>query len=102
VPSAPGSPEQQANFARLAFNTIGGIKDIQLTMSEPVRINDQAGFETVARAKDLASGSNLMVVQWLRFSAPLSLQIVGISRAEIWDRELARLRTIRDGIALKQ
>jgi hypothetical protein len=102
VPSAPGNTEQRANFARLAFNTIGGIKDIQMTMSEPVRINDQEGFETVARAKDSATGSNLMVVQWLRFNDPLSLQFVGISRAEIWDHELARLRTIRDSIRLKR
>jgi hypothetical protein len=101
VPGSPGTLEQRANFARLAFNTIGGIKDIQMTMSEPIRINDQEAFETVARAKDAANGSNLMVVQWLRFGDTLSLQIVGISRAEIWDRELARLRTIRDSITFK-
>jgi hypothetical protein len=101
VPGSPGTTEQRADFARLAFNTIGGIKDIQMTMSEPIRIDDQEAFETVARAKDAANGANLMVVQWLRFGSGLSLQIVGISRAEIWDRELARLRTIRDSITLK-
>jgi hypothetical protein len=101
VPGSPGTTEQRADFARLAFNTIGGIKDIQMTMSEPIRIDDQEGFETVARAKDSANGANLMVVQWLRFGNGLSLQIVGISRAEIWDRELARLRTIRDSITPK-
>ncbi len=101
VPGSPGSTGQRADFARLAFNTIGGIKNIQMTMSEPVRIADQEGFESVARAKDSATGSDLMVVQWLRFGGNLSLQIVGISRAPIWERELARLRTIRDSIALK-
>jgi hypothetical protein len=101
VPNSPGSVEERADFARLAFGTIGGIKNIQMTMSEPVRIDEGEGFETVARAKDGANGADLMVVQWLRFGNAQSLQIVGISRAEIWDRELARLRTIRDSIAFK-
>lgn len=101
VPNSPGSPQQRADFARLAFNTVGGIKDIQMTMSEPVRLGDQEGFETVAHAKDAANGADLMVVQWLRFGGGLSLQFVGISRAEIWNRELSRLRTIRDSIAFK-
>jgi hypothetical protein len=101
VPGAPSSTEQRADFARLAFESIGGIKDIQMTMSEPVRLDDQEGFETVARAKDAANSSDLMVVQWLRFGGGQSLQIVGISRADIWDRELPRLRTIRDSIAFK-
>jgi hypothetical protein len=102
VPGAPSGTEQRADFARLAFNTIAGIKDVQMTMSEPVRLDDQEGFETVAHAKDAANNSSLMVVQWLRFAGNLSLQIVGVSRAEIWDRELPRLRTIRDSVALKQ
>jgi hypothetical protein len=40
-------------------------------------------------------------VQWLRFGDNEFLQIVGISRAAIWERELSRLRTLRDSIVLK-
>lgn len=101
VPGAPSGTEERTNFARLAFGSIAGIKDVQMTMSEPVRIDDQEGFETVAHAKDAANGADLMVVQWLRFGSSESLQMVGISRADIWDRELSRLRTIRDSIAFK-
>jgi len=101
VPNAPAGTQDRITFARLAFGSIGGIKDVQLTMSEPVRINNAEGFETVAHAKDAANGSDLMVVQWLRFGSSITLQIVGISRAAIWDRELPRLRTIRDGVAFR-
>jgi hypothetical protein len=101
VPGGPSPGQPRADFARFAFNTIGGIKDVQFTMSEPVRLNDQEGFETVAHAKDAGTGADLMVVQWLRFGESEFLQIVGISRAAIWDRELSRLRTLRDSIVLK-
>jgi hypothetical protein len=101
VPGGPSDTQDRINFARIAFGSIGGLKDVQMTMSEPVRINDQEGFETVAHAKDAANGSDVMVVQWLRFGNGISLQIVGISRAAIWSSELARLRTIRDSVAFR-
>jgi hypothetical protein len=101
VPGGPSDTDRRFDFARLAFGSIGGIKDVQFTMSEPVRINDREGFETVAHAKDVANGSDLMVVQWLLFGNGSTLQIVGISRAAIWDRELARLRAIRDSVSFR-
>ena len=67
VPSVPTGNEERANFARYAFNSIAGIKDIHLTMSEPVRMDNQQGFETVAQAKDANTSVDVMVVQWLRF-----------------------------------
>jgi hypothetical protein len=101
-PGGPSSdPDHRANFARTAFASIGGIKDVHLTMAEPIRIDSQEGFETVASAKDAGTGANLMVVQWLRFSGNEFLQMIGISRAEIWDTELSRMRTMRDSITLK-
>jgi hypothetical protein len=101
VPGAPSTTDDKISFARLAFSSIGGIKNVQFTMSEPVRLADQEGFETVAHAKDATTGTDLMVVQWLRFGGSATLQFVGISRAEIWDRELSRLRTIRDSITFR-
>jgi hypothetical protein len=101
VPGGPSAGQARTDFARFAFGTIGGIKDVQLTMSEPVRLDDQEGFETVAHAKDATTGADLMVVQWLRFGVSEFLQVVGISRAPIWERELSRLRTLRDSIVLK-
>ena len=101
APGGPSDPGQRANMARDAFNSIDGIKDRQVTMAEPVRINGQEAFETVASAKDASTGGKVMVVQWLRFGNGAFLQMIGVSRAEIWDKELPRLRTIRDGIAFK-
>lgn len=102
VPGGPAAGQEQSDFARLAFNTIGGIKDVQFTMSEPVRLDQTRGFETVAHAKDATTGSDLMVVQWLRFvGSDAFLQMVGISRVPVWERELSRLRTVRDSIVMK-
>ncbi len=101
APGGPSDPNQRANLAHDAFNSIDGIKDKQVTMAEPVRINGQEAFETVASAKDVSTGANLMVVQWLRFGGGAFLQMIGVSRAEIWDKELPRLREIRDGITFK-
>jgi len=42
-----------------------------------------------------------MVVQWLRFGRGSFLQMVGISRAAIWEDELSRLRTMRASIEVK-
>jgi hypothetical protein len=98
MPGAPGEPEQRMAYARDAFDTIAGIKDVQITMAEPVNIDNQKGFETVASAKETTGGSALMVVQWLRFGETNTLQMVAISRADVWDTELSRLRTMRDSI----
>jgi hypothetical protein len=101
VPSAPTDSTERADLARYAFNSIAGIKDIHLTMSEPVRINNQQGFETVAQAKDANTNGDVMVMQWLRFDGGRFLQMVAISRANVWSTELPRLRTIRDSIVSK-
>jgi hypothetical protein len=101
VPGGPQDTSDQAGFARFAFGTIGGIKDVQITMSEPVRIENQQEFETVAQAKDAITGIDIMVVQWLRFGGNGFLQMVGIARADLWNSELSRLRALRDSIGLK-
>lgn len=101
MPGGPSGDDDRGNFARFAFNTIGGIKDIHLTMSEPVRIDNQEAFETVAQAKDADAGNNVMVVQWLRFESGGFLQMVGIARTSVWPAELPRLRAIRDSTAFR-
>jgi hypothetical protein len=101
VPAASSDKDARANFARAAFGSIGGIKDVQITMAEPVRLEHQDGFETVAHAKDAGSGADLMVVQWLRFGGGSTLQMVGIARSSIWQDELSRLRTMRASIDVK-
>ena len=101
VPGGPAEPDQHANFAKLSFNEIGGIKNVHVTVSEPLRIGGQSGYQTMAEAKDAQSGADLMVVQWLRFGSSGYLQTVGIARADSWTSTLTRLRTVRDSVELK-
>jgi hypothetical protein len=101
MPGGPSEPDDRATFARLAFTEIGGIKDVHVTMSEPLRIGGQYGYQTMAEAKDARTGSNIMVVQWLRFGGSGYLQMIGIARADGWTSVLSRLRTVRDSIEPK-
>ena len=101
IPGGPQEPDDRANFAKLSFNEIGGLRDIQVTVSEPLRIGGQAGFQTMADAKDARTGANVRVVQWLRFGGGGYLQMVGIASADGWTTTLARLRAVRDSIDSK-
>lgn len=101
LPGGPSEPDGRANFARLAFNEIGGIRDVTITVSEPLRIGGQSGFQTMAEAKDARTGADVRVIQWLRFGGGGYLQMVGIAGADGWTSVLARLRTVRDSVELK-
>jgi hypothetical protein len=101
VAAFPGSPAKagdRAEFARLTFDEIVGIKDVQITMSEPLRIGGQPGFQTMAQAKDSHTGADIMVAQWLRFGSGGFLQMIGIAQADTWTGVLTRLRAVRDSI----
>ena len=104
ITAAPGGPaeaEDRGNFARTSFAEIGGIRDVHITMSEPLRIGGQSGYQTMAEAKDARSGIDVMVVQWLRFGSGGFLQMTGIARADAWTSTLSRLRAVRDSIQPK-
>jgi len=104
IAAVPGGPTETAdfgNFARLSFNEVGGIKDVHITVSERLRITGQSGYQTMAEAKDARTGTDVMVVQWLRFGGAGYLQIVGVGRTDVWPKTLARLRAVRDSIELK-
>jgi len=98
MPGRPTESSDRANLARLSFNEIAGIRDVRITMAEPLRIGGQPGYQTMAEAKDVRSGNDVMVVQWLRFGSGGFLQMVAVARTDNWTGVLARLRTIRDSI----
>ena len=104
IAAAPGGPaeaDDRGSFARTSFAEIGGIRDVRITMSEPLRIGGQSGYQTMAEAKDTRSGADVMVVQWLRFGSGGFLQMTGIGRADVWTSMLSRLRAVRDSIQPK-
>jgi hypothetical protein len=98
LPGGPTEGEDREKFARLAFGEIAGLRNVHLTMSEPLRIGGQAGYQTMAEAKDARTGVDVQVVQWLRFGSGGFLQMVGVAPADHWTSVLARLRTVRDSI----
>ena len=102
ISALPGGPEEaadRANFARVTFSQIVGIKDVQLQDAGPLRIASQPGFQTLAKAKDAGTGADVMVVQWLRFGSGGFLRMIGIARADVWLEMFGRLRTVRDSVA---
>jgi hypothetical protein len=97
----PNEPAERVEFARGGFDQIRGIDNVHITISEPLRINNQAGFQTVAQAKDARTGSDIMVAQWLRFGGGGFLQMIGMAATDKWPDAQTRLRTVRDSIDIK-
>jgi len=81
----------------VTFDQIGGIGEVRIQDAEPLRIEGQPGYETLAKAKD-PRGTDVMVVQWLRFGTGGYMQMIGIANADLWPGMLMRLRTIRDSV----
>jgi hypothetical protein len=85
----------------VGFDQIRGLDNVHITISEPLRINNQSGFQTVAQAKDARTGGDVMVAQWLRFGGGGFLQMIGMAAADKWPDAQTRLRTVRDSIDIK-
>lgn len=98
---APGAPPQDADrgvFARQVLADFPIAKDMRVTFSEPLRLNNQQGYEVRAEGKDARNGGDLTVVQWLRFGGGGYLRSVGVSAKDKWAELFPRFREIRDGI----
>jgi hypothetical protein len=100
-PGGPKEPDDRAEFARVAFSQIIGLENVKISISEPLRINNQAGYQTVAQAKDSHTGVDIMVAQWLRFGGGAFMQMIAMAPADKWSDAQTRLRTVRDSIDLK-
>lgn len=102
LPGGPDTAGDQDNFARVLFDQIAGIREVQVQDAEPLRINGQSGYQTIAKAKDVQSDADMMVVQWLRFGTGGFMQMIGMAPAATWPDALTRLRTVRDGISSRE
>lgn len=101
IAAMSGGPEESAdrdNFARVSFEKIGGIRDVRIQDTGPLRIGGQPGYQTLASAKEGQSDADIKVVQWLRFGTGGFIQMIGIARAEVWPNVFMRLRTVRDSV----
>jgi hypothetical protein len=99
VASGPGAPEDRDRFAREAAGTIPGLRDGHITMSEPIRIDGSAGYETRIDATSGKANTPVSVVQWLRFgSGNSTLRIIASAPRDDWAKSFVRFRAVRDGI----
>jgi hypothetical protein len=92
-------PEERDAFAKRIFNATPGVKEVKYLRSEPLRIGQAQGYETLAEAKDAKSGTEVTMVQWLRFGQGGYLKVFAIARRGVWNDVFPRLRAIRDGIS---
>jgi len=98
VGSAPGQPDDRGRFAQQMATTIPGVREGKITMSEPVRIDGQPGYETRIDAVSGKENTPVTIVQWLRFGPQSSLRIIGSSPRDDWSKSFTRFRAVRDGI----
>jgi hypothetical protein len=96
--SSPAQPEDRGRFAEQAVAVIPGVREARITMSEPIRIDGMAGYETRINAISGKDNTPVTVVQWLRFGGPTSLRIIGSAPREQWSSAFPRFRAVRDGI----
>lgn len=94
-PSQPGEREQ---FARLALGGLPPFKDVRMTSSEPMRVNGMPGYETRAQGKDPRDGTDIEIVQWLRFGSGGYLRMVAFGPKDKWSESFTRFRAVRDSL----
>jgi len=96
--SAPALPEDRGRFAEQAATSIPGVRNSRITMSEPLRIDGTAGYETRIDATSGKDNTPVTVVQWLRFGGQNSLRIIGSAPRDQWANAFPRFRAVRDGV----
>jgi hypothetical protein len=98
MPGGPAEPADRDDVARQVFRSIPDIKEVRITGSESMRIGGLQGHEIMATAKDPATGTDISLVQWLRFGGGAYLHMVGMATTPAWTQAYARFRAVRDGI----
>jgi hypothetical protein len=98
VASMPAQPDDRGRFAQQTAMTVPGVRDARITMSEPIRIDGNPGFETRIDATSGKNNTAVTVVQWLRFGAANTLRIIGSAPRDQWEKAFPRFRAVRDGI----
>ena len=98
IGSAPAQPDDRGRFAQQPATTSPGVRDARITMSEPLRIDGQPGYETRIDATSGKDNTAVTVVQWLRFGGQNSLRIIGSAPRDLWPKAFPRFRAVRDGI----
>ena len=102
IGNAPAQPEDRDRFAQELARSIPGIREAKLTVSEPIRIDSNPGYETRLDGVSGKDNTPVNVVQWLRFGNPAVMRIIGIAPKDQWEKAFPRFRAVRDGIQARQ
>jgi hypothetical protein len=94
-----GVPDDADARARFARELLGSapLRDITVTLAEPIRIGGRPGYEVRANAVG-PDRKPLALVQWLRFGGGAFLRVIGVVHKENWDQWFPRFRQVRDGV----
>ncbi|MCP3439701.1 hypothetical protein [Bradyrhizobium sp. CCGUVB14] len=101
IGATPQQADDRARFAQEAALQIPGVRESRVTMSEPIRINGQPGFETRIDGVSGKDKTPVTVVQWIRFGGGTSLRIIASAPRDQWSDAFTRFRAVRDGIQPK-
>ena len=95
----PGAPTEASERGRFATDMLSNapLANVKVKLSEPMRINGGQGYETRADAIN-PRGSEVSLVQWLRFGGSGFLRIIGVGAKDSWDQLFTRFRAVRDGV----
>lgn len=96
--ATPTQADDRARFAEQAARAIPGMHSGRITMSEPVRIEGMAGYETRIDAISGRNDTKVTLVQWLRFGNQGALRVIGSAPRDQWETAFPRFRAVRDGI----
>lgn len=99
---APSQADERAQFAQNVLRTIQGFNNVRLLSQEPMRIGSQPGHEIRLEGQSAADNTDVVIVQWMRFSGGGFLRLVGISPKASWPENFTRFRQVRDGINARE
>jgi hypothetical protein len=75
-----------------------GLPELRIQTTETIRLRNQPVIEVRAEAKDPPTGTELRVVQWMRFSEGGFMRIIAAAPKKDWEEAFPRFRAVRDGI----
>jgi len=96
----PSSAEQEA-LARRLLGPFVNPGQFKVLRAQSMRIGGRPGHEIVGEMRDSENGTELSVVQWVRFGTSQHMQMLGAARSDQWSAVFTRMRAIRDGIGTK-
>lgn len=97
---APSAADERVKFSRNMLSS-APLRDLTATSAEAMRIGGRPGNEIRATATDLR-GTQVSLVQWVRFTGNAYLRVIAVGRKEDWDTLFPRFRAIRDGVEPRQ